>query len=60
MLTGVWALAFLIMVVADMVLLFAPALPPSIGITATILALVGAAKVTAWYPPHVAATQTAN
>ena len=59
-LTRVWALAFVVIVVADMVLLFAPALPPSVGITATILALVAAAKVTAWYPQHAAAAQAAK
>jgi hypothetical protein len=48
--TAVWALAFAVMVVADLVLLYAPELPPRIGIIATILAIYGAFKFTAWYP----------
>lgn len=48
--TAVWALAFVVMVAADMTLLYAPALPPRIGIIATILAIVGAVKFTSWYP----------
>ena len=48
--TVVWALAFVIMVIADLVLLYVPALPPRFGIIATILALVGAIKFTGWYP----------
>jgi hypothetical protein len=43
-------LAFVLLVVADLVLLYAPSLPPRIGIIATILALVGAIKFTSWYP----------
>lgn len=48
--TGVWALAFAVMVVADYVLLAMPDLPPRVGIIATVLALVGAIKFTDWYP----------
>ena len=48
--TGVWALAFAVMVGADLVLLYATDLPPRVGIIATILAIVGAIKFTAWYP----------
>jgi hypothetical protein len=44
--TFVWAAAFAVVVVADMLLLFHPELPPSMGIGATILALVGAFKFT--------------
>jgi hypothetical protein len=61
--TVVWALVFVIMVIADLVLLYVPALPPRFGIIATILALVGAIKFTGWYPErakeNVKATATA-
>ena len=48
--TAVWALAFAVLVIADLVLLYLPQLPPRVGIIATILALVGAVKFTGWYP----------
>lgn len=51
--TAVWALAFAVMVLAELALLYLPAMPPRIGIVAVILALVGAFKFTAWYPEHV-------
>lgn len=48
--TAAWALAFLVMVIADLVLLYMPEVHPRVGIITTILALVGAIKFTAWYP----------
>jgi hypothetical protein len=48
--TGVWSGAFLILVLADLVLIYKTDLPPKIGILATVLALVGAFKFTQWYP----------
>ena len=53
--TGVWALAFLLIVVADLVLLYAPELPPRVGVLIIVAALVGAVKFTAWYPDRIAA-----
>jgi hypothetical protein len=53
--TAVWALAFLVLVIADLVLLYVPALPPRIGVIATIVALVAAIKFTGWYPERVTA-----
>jgi hypothetical protein len=53
--TTVWAGAFLVMVIADLVLLYLPELPPLIGIVATVLALVGAVRFTTWYPERVRA-----
>jgi hypothetical protein len=50
--TAVWALAFVVLVVADLVLLYVPELPPRFGIIVTILALVAAIKFTSWYPDH--------
>jgi hypothetical protein len=48
--TAVWALAFAIMVCAELALLYMPTLPPRVGIIAIIAALVGAVKFTGWYP----------
>lgn len=48
--TAAWALAFFVLVAADIVLLYVPALPPRIGIISTIVALIAAVKFTAWYP----------
>jgi hypothetical protein len=48
--TTVWALAFAVMVVAELVLLYVPDVPPRAGIVAIVLALVGAVKFTGWYP----------
>ena len=48
--TAVWALAFGIMVVAELALLYLPGMHPRVGIVAIVLALVGAVKFTGWYP----------
>ncbi|MDM0032903.1 hypothetical protein QTI33_12285 [Variovorax sp. J22P271] len=48
--TGAWALAFGVMVVADLVMLYLPQVPIQVGILATVAALVGAVKFTSWYP----------
>lgn len=48
--TAAWALAFFVLVTADIVLLYVPALPPRIGIISMIVALIAAVKFTAWYP----------
>jgi hypothetical protein len=48
--TAAWAVAFAVLVAADMLLLFRTDLPRQIGIGATILALYGAFKFTQWYP----------
>lgn len=51
-LTAVWALAFLVMVIAELALLYIPDLPHRVGVIAIVLALVGAVKFTGWYPGH--------
>jgi hypothetical protein len=51
--SAVWALAFLVMVLAEIALLYVPGMPPRIGIIVIILALVGALKFTGWYPDRV-------
>jgi hypothetical protein len=57
--SAVWALAFALMVVADIVLVYIPSLPPRVGIVATILILVAAIKFTGWYPARLAAAAQA-
>lgn len=51
--TSVWALAFAVMVAADVVLLYAPDVPTMVGIVATVAALAGAIRFTGWYPQRV-------
>ncbi len=53
--TGVWALAFAVMVIAELALLYVPDLPPRAGIIAIVIALVGAVKFTGWYPERAGA-----
>lgn len=53
--SAVWALAFVVLVAADLVLLYVPSLPPRYGIIVTIGALVAAIKFTGWYPDRVKA-----
>jgi hypothetical protein len=47
--TAAWAVAFAVMVSADLVLLYLPKLPAQIGIGATIVAIWGAIRFTSWY-----------
>lgn len=53
-LTAAWALAFAVMVAADLILVHLPGLPPRVGVVMTVLALAGAVRSTAWYPEHKA------
>lgn len=53
-LTAAWALAFAVMVAADLILVYLPGWSPRLGIIMTVLALVGAVKFTAWYPEYKA------
>jgi hypothetical protein len=50
--TGAWAATFAILVIADLIMVYDPDLPPRISVIATIVALVGAVKFTSWYPEH--------
>lgn len=54
--TAVWALAFAVMVAADVVLAYMPELPPRYGIIVTVLAILGAVKFTQKYPEWAAAS----
>lgn len=53
--TAAWALAFVVMVAADVIVVYVPSLPSVVGIGATVLALAAAVKFTAWYPKRVRA-----
>jgi len=48
--TAAWALAFTVMVAAEMVLLYIPSVPRQVGVIAIIAALIAAVKFTGWYP----------
>lgn len=54
--TLVWAAAFAVMVAADVLMAYVTDVPKSIGIIATVVALVAAIKFTSWYPEHVRGT----
>jgi hypothetical protein len=58
--TAVWALAFAVMVAAELALLTVPSMPPRIGIAAVVLALIAAVKFTGWYPERVKARTAAK
>ncbi len=51
--SGVWALAFAVMVIAELLLLFYPTMSHRIGVFAIVGALVGAVKFTGWYPTRL-------
>jgi hypothetical protein len=53
--TAVWAGAFALMVAADLMMLFVPALPTFVAILVTVAALWGAARFTSWYPERARA-----
>jgi hypothetical protein len=48
-LTSAWALAFAAMVLADIMMIYVPGVPLSVGIVVTVAAVVGAFKFTDWY-----------
>jgi hypothetical protein len=48
--SGAWAVAFVLMVAAELALLYAPQIPRRVGIIVIVAALVGAVKFTGWYP----------
>lgn len=59
-LTAAWALAFAVMVAADLVLIYLPDLPPRFGIIATVVAIVAALKFTGWYPARQASVASSG
>jgi len=48
--SAAWAAAFGVLVLADIVMAYMPALPHAGGVVATVLALAAAAWFTGWYP----------
>jgi hypothetical protein len=48
--SSAWALAFAVMVVAELILLYQPDVPRRVGVIAIVVALVAAVKFTSWYP----------
>ena len=50
--TGAWALAFAVMVAAELALVFVPGAPHRLGVLAIVAAIVGALKFTDWYPNY--------
>jgi len=50
--SAAWAAAFGVLVLADVVMAFAPALPRAGSVLATAMALPAAAWFTGWYPEH--------
>ena len=58
--SAAWALAFGVMVLAEVALLYRPGLPPRAGVAAIVLALVGAVKFTGWYPEYISRTAKAR
>jgi hypothetical protein len=58
--SGVWALAFAILIAAELALLLRPDLPRGVGMTVIVLALVGAVKFTGWYPERLRAAAAAG
>jgi hypothetical protein len=52
-LTSVWAVAFLVVVLSDVLLVYAPSVPAAVSVGASVAALVGAFKFTHWYPDRI-------
>jgi len=50
--TAAWALAFAVLVIAELALLYIPEMPRRVGVLTIILALGAAVKFTGWYPEH--------
>jgi hypothetical protein len=59
-LTAAWAVAFLVLVLADLLLLKMPSVPKAVGIVIIVAALYGAFKFTSWYPERVRARLPTN
>ena len=53
--TAVWAVAFAIMVLAELALLYVPGVPQRAGSSRSFLRWSGPVKFTAWYPERVSA-----
>lgn len=51
--SGAWALAFVVLAAADLLMVSRPEAPTWMGVGPTLAALAGAALFTRWYPRHV-------
>jgi hypothetical protein len=51
--TSAWALAFAVMVAAELALVYLPGTPHRLGVVVIVAAIIGAVKFTGWYPDHV-------
>lgn len=49
-----WLLAFVVIVLADLLMLYAPGVPLAVGIGLTVVALGSAFKFSRWYPDRLA------
>lgn len=59
LLTAVWAIAFGLMVLSDVAMVYLPAVPLWVGVAVTVLAIAGAIWFTTWYPERVRARMRA-
>lgn len=50
--TGAWAVAFLALAAADLIMIYLPDVPQQVGIGMTALALIAACKFTGFYPAY--------
>lgn len=55
--TAAWALAFAVMVLAELALLYLPGMSHRLGVIVIIVALIAAVKFTGWYPERVKRAQ---
>jgi hypothetical protein len=51
--SAAWAVAFVVMILAEFAILQMPNLPQRLGVLVIVFALVGAVKFTSWYPGKV-------
>lgn len=51
--SAAWGVAFAVMVLADLLWIYRPDVPPRLGVWATLGALFAAVKFTGWYPSYV-------
>ena len=56
--TAAWALAFAVMVLAELALLYLPGMSHRFGVVVIIVALIAAVKFTGWYPERVKRAQS--
>ncbi len=53
----VWLLAFIVLVLADLLMLYVPQVPLAVGVAITLASLVAAFRFSRWYPSRVAASE---